>query len=91
MTTLEVKPMEVLENIVLGDFAEHLTSLRTPLDRHVRIVIEDIEAPVEDSPTKKKLKFSELSICGMWADREDMDDPAAYVRKLREPRYKDAY
>jgi antitoxin (DNA-binding transcriptional repressor) of toxin-antitoxin stability system len=25
--------------------------------------------------------------CGMWKDREDMADPVAYIRKLREPRY----
>lgn len=24
---------------------------------------------------------------GIWRDREDMDDVAAYVRKIREPRY----
>jgi hypothetical protein len=24
---------------------------------------------------------------GMWKDREDMKDPAAYVRKIRQPRY----
>lgn len=24
---------------------------------------------------------------GIWRDREDMDDVAAYVRKLRKPRY----
>ena len=24
---------------------------------------------------------------GMWKDREDMADPVAYVRKLRQPRY----
>ena len=27
--------------------------------------------------------------CGMWADREDMKDVAAYVRKIRQPRYSD--
>jgi hypothetical protein len=24
---------------------------------------------------------------GMWKDREDMADPVAYIRKLRQPRY----
>ncbi len=89
MTTLEVKPMEVLENIVLGDL--DLKNLQTPLNRHVRITIEDVEEPTKDQSEKKKLKFSETPLCGMWADRKDMSDPAAYVRKLREPRYKDAY
>lgn len=26
---------------------------------------------------------------GMWADRQDMEDPAEYVRKLRRGRYRD--
>jgi len=29
--------------------------------------------------------------CGMWKDREDMADPVAYVRKLRQPRYAHLY
>ncbi len=81
--------MEVLEDIVLGDLPNYLKGLKTPLNTHVRVVIEVVEAKAP--PKKKKVKFSELSICGMWADREDMEDPAAYVRKLREPRYKNAY
>lgn len=28
---------------------------------------------------------------GMWKDREDMADPVAYVRKLRQPRYAHLY
>ncbi len=81
--------MEVLEDIVLGDLPNYLKGLKTPLNTHVRVVIEVVEA--EAPPPKKKVKFSELSICGMWADREDMKDPAEYVRKLREPRHKNAY
>ncbi len=87
--------MEVLEDIVLGDLPNYLKGLKTPLNSHVRVVIETVEAEASTikgkPPKKKKVKFSELSICGMWADREDMNDPAAYVRKLRAPRYKNAY
>jgi antitoxin (DNA-binding transcriptional repressor) of toxin-antitoxin stability system len=35
----------------------------------------------------KGSKPSDHPACGMWADREDMADPAAYVRKIREPRF----
>lgn len=28
----------------------------------------------------KKIKFSELSICGIWSNREDMKDPSEYIR-----------
>lgn len=30
---------------------------------------------------------SDHPFVGMWKDREDMADPVAYIRKLREPRY----
>lgn len=31
-------------------------------------------------------KFEDDPVFGMWRDREDMADPAAYVRKLRQSR-----
>ena len=34
-------------------------------------------------------KPSEHEAVGMWADREDMKDPAAYVRELRKGRFDD--
>ena len=42
--------------------------------------------PIE-TKTDKELKPSDHPACGMWKDREDMADPVAYVRKLRQPRY----
>ena len=38
------------------------------------------------SPVKKKKRvdFSKLSARGLWKDREDMKDPAQWVRELRE-------
>ena len=41
-------------------------------------------------PSAKKSKAPKASghpACGMWADREDMADPGAYARKLRESRF----
>jgi hypothetical protein len=32
-------------------------------------------------------KPSDNPAFGMWKDREDMKDPAAYIRKIRQPRY----
>jgi antitoxin (DNA-binding transcriptional repressor) of toxin-antitoxin stability system len=32
---------------------------------------------------KKTTKPSDHPACGIWADREDMADPVAYVRKMR--------
>lgn len=31
--------------------------------------------------------LQEYRAIGMWADREDMKDPSAWVRKIRKPRY----
>jgi len=45
--------------------------------------------PIE-SKTEKELKPSDHPAFGMWKDREDMKDPVAYIRKLRDtPRYRD--
>jgi antitoxin (DNA-binding transcriptional repressor) of toxin-antitoxin stability system len=41
------------------------------------------------SKKKPKMKVRNHPAFGMWADREDMKDPAAYVRKIREPRFRD--
>ncbi len=45
---------------------------------------------IDQEQGKAEQRFHDLSnnpMVGMWADREDMEDVAAYVRKLREPRY----
>ena len=83
--------MEILEDIVLGDLPNYLQTLKTPLTKHVRIMIEEVEEQENIVTEKKKLKFSDTPLCGMWADRDDMDDPSEYVRNLRKPRYTNAY
>ena len=40
--------------------------------------------PISEKP--KSLKMTEHPAFGMWKDREDMKDPAAWVRKLRQGR-----
>jgi hypothetical protein len=41
-----------------------------------------------DSDTKKTTNDESLPGFGMWANRDDMQDSAAYVREMRAPRYK---
>jgi antitoxin (DNA-binding transcriptional repressor) of toxin-antitoxin stability system len=36
---------------------------------------------------KNTVRTQDLPFFGMWKDRDDMADPVAYVRKLREGRY----
>ena len=43
--------------------------------------------PTKEEP--KKVSFMDSPAFGMWKDREDMADPVAYVRKIRQPRYRD--
>jgi hypothetical protein len=38
---------------------------------------------------KKKIRVVDDPAFGMWADREDMKDVAAYVRNLRKGRFDD--
>jgi prevent-host-death family protein len=45
--------------------------------------------PLEDEK-KNKFKAEDHPAFGMWADREDMADPVAYVEKIRQPRVFDA-
>jgi hypothetical protein len=40
--------------------------------------------PVVATPCGKP---SDHPAFGMWKNREDMKDPVAYIRKMREPRY----
>jgi antitoxin (DNA-binding transcriptional repressor) of toxin-antitoxin stability system len=45
--------------------------------------------PIEKK-SEGELKPSDHPFCGMWKDREDMKDPTAWVRKLRDtPRFRD--
>ena len=37
------------------------------------------------------LKVEDSPCFGMWADREDMADPVAYVENLRKGRFEDAF
>lgn len=60
--------------------------LSLPEGTKVRIQIEPI-LDTDDKDAKidiEKEEFSKLPCFGMWADREDVRDSVAWVRKLRE-------
>jgi len=45
--------------------------------------------PIQAKP-EKELKPTDHPAFGMWKDREDMKDPTAYIRKMRDtPRFRD--
>jgi hypothetical protein len=37
--------------------------------------------------TQAPMRVEDCAMFGMWADREDMKDPVAWVRELRKPRF----
>jgi hypothetical protein len=45
-------------------------------------------APPRTEPKGQKRPLADLEFCGMWADREDMKDSAAWVRKIRETEWR---
>lgn len=47
--------------------------------------------PLEKAGRGELPKAEDQPIFGMWKDRDDMADPTAWVRKLREPRYADLW
>lgn len=46
-----------------------------------------IAKPMTKVTGKRKISWSETPLYGLWQDREEMSDPAAYVRQLRRPRF----
>lgn len=55
-----------------------------PGERYTIIVLPETRA---GTIPKSRLKRSQQPLIGLWKDREDMRDVAAYVRELRKPRY----
>ena len=47
------------------------------------VVISNNEFERNIKKSKKEFKFSDLKICGMWKDREDMKDSVKWVQNLR--------
>lgn len=43
--------------------------------------------PAAKPARKHKISWSETPLYGLWQDREEMTDPADYVRRLRRPRF----
>ena len=46
-------------------------------------------ARIEPIVTSKRISAAEHEAFGMWADRDDMANPSAYVREMRKGRFDD--
>lgn len=72
---LRLKTSEILKRVQRGGSV--MVTLRgKPVARLVSTLEEKAERDLND-----------YAAIGMWADRKDMKDPAAWVRKIRQPRY----
>ena len=70
----------VIEHVPVAELPEKWRAkLANAVGALVTVRIEE-EAPAEDFATDDPA-------FGIWRDREDVADVAAYVRKLRQPRY----
>lgn len=50
-----------------------------------RAIDQFLDQTVPTDPSEKALRIQ--NIVGLWAQREEMADPSAYVRQLRAPRF----
>ena len=70
------------------DFRNRMSDIQAALSRRERVNVTSHGRPWavlvawEDSRSETA-KASEFAAAGMWADREDLSDPTAYVGKLR--------
>ena len=81
------------------DLRSKMSDIMKALERNEKVTLtrrgKRFAVIVPDSLMKKEnsltLQDIEDSPCfGMWADREDMADPVAYVENLRKGRFEDA-
>jgi diaminopimelate decarboxylase len=72
----------VIEHVKVGDLpAAWRDKIAAPEDARVTVRIE------EEPASEKAADEERDSAFGMWCDRADMADVAAYVRSLRTPRF----
>ena len=74
------------------DLRKRMREVMMAIDRHETVTLthrgKRRAVIVPWSTTKKtKIKTADLAAFGMWSDRPEMDDPAAYVDDIRKPRF----
>lgn len=73
------------------DLRKKMKKVMSAVDRHEHVTLtyrgkrRAVIVPWSEFQ-KPKVKASDLPAFGMWADRDDMADPVAYVREIRKPR-----
>ena len=73
------------------DFRSRMADIQAAVSRRERVTVTSHGTPWavlvawEDGKSQTP-KASQFAAAGMWADRDDLRDPTAYVRKLRSRR-----
>ena len=75
----------------ISDLRKRMKDVKSAIDCREHVVLTyrghrfAVIVPLEEEE-KRKFKAEDHPAFGMWADREDMADPVAYVEKIRQPR-----
>lgn len=73
------------------DLRKNMKKVMSAIDRNEQVVLTRrrrkmaVILPIRDRRAVKT-KVAELPAFGMWAERDDMQEVATYVRELRKPR-----
>ncbi len=83
-----VIPIELWRQL-LPDEDLSFEELSERIEMHfIRLIRSRYSAKPATQPTRKpKMSWSDTPLYGLWQDREEMADPADYVRHLRRPRF----
>jgi prevent-host-death family protein len=80
-------------NATISDLRHKTGEILEAVDRGetVHVLYRGKECAVIVPPTKRaknRRSMRDHPACGMWADRKDMEDVHAWLRKIREPRFR---
>ncbi|MDD6338126.1 MAG: prevent-host-death family protein [Lentisphaeria bacterium] len=73
------------------DLRKKMRKVMSAIDRREQVTLtyrgkrRAVIVPLPES-RKKQVRVADLPAFGMWAGRDDMADPVAYVENLRKPR-----
>lgn len=79
------------------DFRSRMSEIESAVNRNEKVtvlrrnrpwaVLVSIAGSAEAAlPVARRRKSRDFAACGMWSDRKDMEDPAAWVRSQRRDR-----
>jgi antitoxin (DNA-binding transcriptional repressor) of toxin-antitoxin stability system len=73
------------------DLRYHMKDVLRAIDRGETVTVlyrgKEKACLVPIAARQKTVRAEDTPMCGMWKDRKDMADPAAYVRKMRNEKY----